>query len=104
MAFENVEAGSGLEVEHDDRPFGCCHRETLGVHVEVDGREAVRGTRQFHEKDYNLEDRRLNHMYENLRGSVDSGFTVVGRIWVERFDDCLDQTRKVRLDRQRTLR
>ena len=51
MAFENVQPGGGLEVEHDDRSFGRSYRETLGVHVEVDGWEAVKqGFRQFREQ------------------------------------------------------
>ena len=40
MAFENVEASGSFEVEHDDRPFGRSHCETLSVLVEVDCREA----------------------------------------------------------------
>ena len=41
VAFEDVEASGGFEVEHDDRSFGRPYRETLGVHVEVDSWEAV---------------------------------------------------------------
>ena len=46
MAFEDVETGSGLEIEHHDRSFRRSHRETLGVHMEIDGWKAVRGNRQ----------------------------------------------------------
>jgi len=42
VALENVEARGGLEVEHDDRSFRRSHSETLSVHVEVDGWEAVK--------------------------------------------------------------
>lgn len=50
MTFENVEAGGSLEVEHDDRSFGCSHRKPLSVPVEIDGWEATSGIRQLHEK------------------------------------------------------
>lgn len=42
VALEDVEARGGLEVEHDDRSFGRSHSETLSIHVEVDGWEAVK--------------------------------------------------------------
>jgi len=55
VTFENVEAGSSLEVEHDDRSFGSSHRKTLGVRVEVDSWEAMGSICQSHEKDYHQE-------------------------------------------------
>ena len=50
MAFENVEAGSGLEVKHDDRSLGRSYRKALGVRVEIDSWEAVSSICQSHEK------------------------------------------------------
>ena len=43
-------------------------------------------------------------MYEDLCGSINSRLAMIGSIWVEGFDYRFDQSRKVRLDRQRTLR
>ena len=60
--------------------------------------------RQIDEKDSLYETVRLNDMDENLRGSVDGGFAVVGRIWVKGFNHSFDQTWKIRLDHQRALR